>query len=237
MKIRLTNPILLLLIYFSDDIPIQAGDESLNQSALLSISEETEASESQLGTRNNLVRSSKEILKTHKVAFSGFKKLKDKEKDKDSGGNANVISKNQLSKNGSLLNMDGMKESVIVAATKQLTRKDKKNSLQMSSVDASEVSAYADKASPLLQIKRKSSSIDLINNGPSLDLVQMQSFTNGNSIIIEEKKTIDANVDDIVAGAEKSPDVIIQQQQRTSLIVDQNGKTSTTHSNTQISQV
>lgn len=228
---------MLLLMYFSDDIPIQAGDESLNQSALLSISEETEAAE--LGTRNNIMRSSKEILKTHKVAFSGFKKLKDKEKekDKDSGGSTNASSKIQLSKNGSILNMDSMKESVIVAATKQLTRKDKKNSLQMSSVDASDGSAYADKASPLLQIKRKSSSVDVINNGPSLDLVQMQSFTNGNSIIIEEKKAIDANVEDIVGGAEKSPDVIIHQQQRTSLVVDQNGKTSTTHNNAQISQV
>lgn len=230
---------MFLLMYFSDDIPIQAGDESVNQSALLSISEETEAAESQLGTRNNLVRSSKEILKTHKVAFSGFKKLKDKEKekDKDSGGSTNVTGKNQLSKNGSILNMDGMKESVIVAATKQLTRKDKKNSLQMTSVDTSDGSAYADKASPLLQTKRKSSSVDVVNNGPSLDLVQMQSFTNGNSIIIEEKKTIDANVDDIVGGAEKSPEINIHQQQRTSLIVDQNGKTSSAHSNTQSSQV
>lgn len=222
-----------MLMYFPDDIPIQAGDESLNQSALLSISEETEASgEPQLGTRNNLVRSSKELLKTHKVPFSGFKKLKDKEKDKDSGG-TNVANKNQLSKNGSILSMDGVKESVIVAATKQLTRKDKKNSLQMNSVDASDGNA-----SPLLQIKRKSSNVEVTNNGPSLDLVQMQSFTNGNSIIVEEKKATDVIVDDAVSGIEKSADAVIgQQTQRTSLIVDQNGKTSTTNNNMQISQV
>lgn len=226
-----------MLISFPDDIPIQAGDESVNQSTLLSISEEIEAGESQLGTRNNLVRSSKEILKTHKVPFSGFKKLKDKEKDKDSGG-TNTTSKNQSSKNGSILNLDGIKESVIVAATKQLTRKDKKNSMQMSSTDASDGSVYADKASPLLQIKRKSSSVDVINNVPSLDLVQMQSFTNGNSIIVEEKKAIEATADDVVIGIEKSADVLIaQQSQRTSLIVDQNGKASTTNNNMQISQV
>lgn len=227
-----------MLIYFSDDIPIQAGDESLNQSALLSISEETEGGEAQLGTRNNLVRSSKEILKTHKVPFSGFKKTKDKEKDKEKekekekdSGSTNVNSKNQSSKNGSILNMDGMKEAVIVAATKQLTRKDKKNSLQMS-LDTSDGSAAS------LQVKRKSSSVDATTNGPSLDLVPMQSFTNGNAIIAEEQKIIDAIVDEIAVGTEKSPDVVINQQpQRAALIVDQNGKTSTTNNNMQISQV
>lgn len=190
------------------------------------------------------MRSSKEILKTHKVPFSGFKKLKDKEKDKekdkDSGG-TNANNKNQSSKNGSILNMDGMKDAVIVAATKQLTRKDKKNSLQMISVDASDGSSFADKASPLLQNKRKSSSVDATNNGPSLDLVQMQSFTNGNAIIIvEEKKTInDASiVDDATVGVEKSPDVVIgQPPPRASLIVDQNGKSSAANNNMQISQV
>lgn len=40
--------------------------------------------EPSLGMRNNLVRSSKEILKTHKVPFPGFKKKdKDKEKEKN----------------------------------------------------------------------------------------------------------------------------------------------------------
>lgn len=71
-----------------DDIPIQAGDEgaSSNVSQLISITEEAETGGSSttetLGMRNNLVRSSKEILKTHKVPFPGFKK-KDKDKEKD----------------------------------------------------------------------------------------------------------------------------------------------------------
>lgn len=75
-----------------DDIPIQAGDETGvgNVSQLISITEESEptgggsTTETPLGMRNNLVRSSKEILKTHKVPFPGFKKKdKDKEKEKD----------------------------------------------------------------------------------------------------------------------------------------------------------
>lgn len=73
-----------------DDIPIQAGDETGvgNVSQLISITEESETggsvstTETSLGMRNNLVRSSKEILKTHKVPFPGFKK-KDKDKEKE----------------------------------------------------------------------------------------------------------------------------------------------------------
>lgn len=84
--------------HFPDDIPIQAGDEgaSSNVSQLISITEESETSggtttETPLGMRNNLVRSSKEILKTHKVPFPGFKKKdKDKEKDKEKSVSNNL---------------------------------------------------------------------------------------------------------------------------------------------------
>lgn len=72
----------------TDDIPIQAGDESGagNVSQLISITEESEptgsssTTETQLGMRNNLVRSSKEILKTHKVPFLQ-KRIKEKDKN------------------------------------------------------------------------------------------------------------------------------------------------------------
>lgn len=82
--------LLLSLPTSADDIPIQAGDEGAtsNVSQLISITEESETSgggggsSEPLGMRNNLVRSSKEILKTHKVPFPGFKK-KDKDKEKD----------------------------------------------------------------------------------------------------------------------------------------------------------
>lgn len=93
------------------------------------------------------------------------------------------------SKNGNIFS-DGMKDSVIIAATKQLTKKDKRGSnaaLQAVSIDTSDTS-YLDKASPSLQVKRKSSSIDVTINGPNLDVVQMSSFSNGNPIINEEVK-------------------------------------------------
>lgn len=92
------------------------------------------------------------------------------------------------SKNGNIFT-DGMKDSVIIAATKQLTKKDKRGSnaaLQAVSIDVSDTLYLQDKASPSLQVKRKSSSIDVTSNGPNLDLVQMSSFANGNPIINEE---------------------------------------------------
>lgn len=146
------------------------------------------------------MRSSKEILKTHKVPFPGFKKLKDKDKEKDkeagnlsgSGVTAATMAMNnngmsasvkpQLIKNGSF-SVDGAKESMIIAATKQLTKKDKKSSnagLQAITVDTNDTT-YLDKTSPLLQMKRKSSSMDVTSNGSvsnSVDL-QMTSFANG----------------------------------------------------------
>lgn len=186
----------IFCVYFPnshiDDIPIQSADESnaANSSQLVSITEEGEAvaPDSQLGVRNSLVRSSKEILKTHKVPFPGFKKLKDKDKEKDkeaanlggSGGTNAIMAMNnngmsssvkpQLIKNGSF-SVDGAKESMIIAATKQLTKKDKKSSnagLQAITVDANDTT-YLDKTSPLLQMKRKSSSVD----------IQLTSFANG----------------------------------------------------------
>lgn len=48
----------------------------------MSISEENEQ-ESQLGNRGTAVRTSKDNPKVHKVPFSGFKKFKDKDKEKD----------------------------------------------------------------------------------------------------------------------------------------------------------
>lgn len=181
---------------------------------MVSITEEGESgsTDSQLGMRNSLVRSSKEILKTHKVPFSGFKKLKDKDKEKDkevvgsgatmamnanNNGGISSATKPQLIKNGSI-SIDGAKESMILAATKQLTKKDKKLSsagLQSLNMDASD-STYLDKTSPLLQMKRKSSSVDVTFNGTtvsnSID-IQMSAFANGaaNGDLVT---TVDANM-------------------------------------------
>lgn len=269
----------------SDDIPIQANEESGNNaSQLVSITEETEAiggssgNEPQLGMRNNLVRSSKEILKTHKVPFPGFKKLKDKDKDKDkdkekekdvAGGGSGIstsISSNlsgvqiatstgakiQSTKNGNIFS-DGVKEAVITAATKQLTKKDKKNSCAalQTNIDVNDA-MYLDKASPSLQFKRKSSSIDITSNGPvtSIDMVQISSYSNGNSIITEEKLSTTApatkttgstvangsttteysTIIDGSASADKNSEL-------TSIITDHNSSKTTANNNMQISQV
>lgn len=247
-----------MLILFTDDIPIQAGDESTsanNQSQLnqlLSITEETETIDQQLiGTRNHLVRSSKEILRTHKVPFPGFKKSKDKDKEKETNSsNTNATNKNQQSKNGGLFSADGIKDSVIIAATKQLTKKEKKASMQAASIDTTDTTSHNDKTSPLLQIKRKSSSVDVTSNGPIIstnDIVQMQTFANGNSMILEEKMhdvlttggtmvtTLESS--DHKSLEQSSTSELINGPQRNSMIVDHNSSKSTSLNNMQISQV
>lgn len=101
------------------------------------------------------------------------------------GASINLSGTKIQSKNGNIFS-DGM----ILATTKQLTKKDKRGSsaaLQTVSIDASD-STYLDKTSPLLQTKRKSSSVDVTLNGPSIDLVQMSAFANGNPVINEEIK-------------------------------------------------
>lgn len=104
------------------------------------------------------------------------------------GGAPAMTTKVQSSKNGNIFT-DGMKDSVITAATKQLTRKDKRGSnaaLQAASIDTSDTSYLDRTSSPSLQTKRKSSSIDVTSNGPNIDLVQLSSFANGNPVINEE---------------------------------------------------
>lgn len=209
------------------------GDE-LTQ-GLVSITEESgEVSDMLTGARNSLVRSSKEILRTHKVPFPGFKKLKDKEKEKEKDGGQAAAIKAQQTKNGGLLNMDGVKESMIIAATKQLTRKDKKASMQAASVDVADTTMFVDKTSPLLQGKRKSSSVEIGSIAASFDTVQLQTFSNGNSIVEENKiEMMNENVGPI----DLNTDFIVSQQ-RSSVVIDQNGKTSTVvNNNTQMSQV
>lgn len=102
------------------------------------------------------------------------------------GASSNLSNTKDKSKNGNIFS-DGM----ILATTKQLTKKDKRGSsaaLQaFASIDTSDAT-YLDKSSPLLQTKRKSSSIDMTLNGPSIDLMQISSFANGNSVINEEIK-------------------------------------------------
>lgn len=152
-------------------------------------------------------------------------------------GSASNVTKAQ-SKNGNIFS-DGMKDSVIIAATKQLTKKDKRGSsaaLQTASIDASDAT-YLDKASPSLQMKRKSSSVDVTLNGPmtSIDHVQLSTFANGNPVINEEGKpsSISAN------GDYNTVDGNINDSDLSSMISEHNNSkpASTANNNMQISQV
>lgn len=109
----------------------------------------------------------------------------------NAGASTQSINAKIPSKNGNIFS-DGIKDAVIIAATKQLTKKDKRGSsaaLQTVSIDASD-STYLEKTSPSMQTKRKSSNVEVALNGPvnSIDLVQMSSFANGNPVINEEGK-------------------------------------------------
>lgn len=146
------------------------------------------------------------------------------------------------SKNGNIFT-DGIKESVIIAATKQLTKKDKRGSsaaLQAVSIDTSD-GTYIEKASPSMQMKRKSSSIDVTSNGPitNIDIVQLSSFSNGNPVINEECKPspTSANGDYAVEG-----NMTDTNSDLSSIISEHNNSkpttaNSTTNNNMQISQV
>lgn len=215
-----------------DDIPIQATDEANSSSQLVSISEETEA-DPQIGSRNALIRSSKEILKTHKVPFPGFKKNKDKDKDKDKEKDKDIkekekdgiLSKSSGVKNGNLF---GDNKDSTTSNSKQ-TKKDKRASLQ-SSVDAIDLS-LADKTSPIPNIKRKSSSVDAVSSNIG-DGIQLQSFANG-SVIVEEKSEIDYTTDGNGLSDTTNTDGN-GVSQRSSIILDHNTKIQ---NNMQISQV
>lgn len=144
------------------------------------------------------------------------------------------------SKNGGIFT-DGIKDTMIIAATKQLTKKDKRGStsaLQTTSIDTSDAT-YLDKSSPSLQAKRKSNSVDVTSNGPmaGIDLAQM-SFSNGNPVINEEAKPSPTSANgDYTAGEGNLTDI---NSDLSSIISEHNSKpvtVSTANNNIQISQV
>jgi hypothetical protein len=93
---------------------------------LLSITEEANDIDSQAGTKNIALRTAKDVIKTHKVPFPGFKKLKDKEKEKKI---------NELHKNGSSASLISSESLIITKRPSgELTKGNKfitRNSLQM----------------------------------------------------------------------------------------------------------
>lgn len=157
-----------------------------------------------------------------------------------SGTTSQTIGTKNQSKNGNIFS-DGIKDAVIIAATKQLTKKDKRGSsaaLQTVSVDTSD-SMYLEKTSPSMQMKRKSSSIDVTINGPTIntiDLVQMSSFSNGNPVINEEVKPSPTSTNGDYNTIDTNSDLssIISEH---SSIKPATTTTTTTNNNMQISQV
>lgn len=146
------------------------------------------------------------------------------------------------SKNGNIFS-DSIKDAVIIAATKQLTKKDKRGSnaaLQTVSIDATDAT-YLEKTSPSLQMKRKSSSVDVTSNGPmtSIDLVPLSTFANGNPVISEEIKSspISANGDYTTVEGNLTD----TNSDRSSILCEHNNTksatASTANNNMQISQV
>lgn len=118
-----------------------------------------------------------------------------------------------------------------MASAKQLTKKDKRASLQ--TIDAVDTS-LVDKTSPTSNVKRKSNSIDVVNSAAVADGIQLQPFANG-GIITEERIDghfiTDGNgLTDTTNGDGGSNNV----SQRASVIIDQNNKIQV---NMQVSQV
>lgn len=189
---------------------------------LVSISEESE-NDAQFGHRNTGIRGSKDNPKVHKVQFPAFKKSKDKDKDGSGAGGKNAIGKN----NGLASNEKD--------TSKTAHKKDKY--ANRGSLPASGDSTDGlDKISPMPNIKRKNSQIDLVlssDNGP---------LTNGNNTGVngDEKfiKSIDSHANNIDAteSIDSSPDALVTPllQRPSSINLSEVNKS---HNNMQVSQV
>lgn len=158
-----------------DDIPIQAEDA---QGHLTSINEDGEP-DLQNSSRQSAARTSKDGTRMHKIGFSGLRKLKEKNKDKDADGKTTV-------KNGVAPEVAPREMSL---SKKLLEKKDKligksSSSSQTASIDIAETPEKTSN-SPLALLKRKSSSIDVtstITVQPTLLATQPdKEIANGNA--------------------------------------------------------
>lgn len=233
-------------IYFTDDIPIQGPKDESNSSGgsggvgnignssgasigavtgglLVSISEESE-NDPQFGHRNTGNRGSKDNPKVHKVPFPAFKKSKDKDKDGNSIGGKNSMSKN-----------NGLASNEKETSKIQHNKKDKYAS--RGSLPASGDSTDGlDKVSPMPIIKRKNSQIDLVASD------NIGALTNGSTTGIngDEKfiKIIESHANSIEAteSIESNPDALVTPLlQRPSSI--NLGDLNKSHNSMQVSQV
>lgn len=167
-----------------DDIPIIQGnkDDNTVPGPLLSITEEANDVESQTGTKHIALRTAKDVIKTHKVPFPGFKKLKDKEKDKKL---------NEVHKNGSSASLISS-ESIIIAkrpsgdsnkSNKFVTR----NSLQMIMPTANDLEPTDGIG---LSTTTRNSLINDISTTIPLEISTLNqiAMTNGTSISADDKR-------------------------------------------------
>jgi len=166
------------------------------------------------------------------VPFPGFKKNKEKEKEKDKDNKdkekEGILTKNPGVKNGNLF---GDSKESTTPNSKALAKKDKRASLHIS-VDAVDLS-LVDKTSPTPNIKRKSSSVEVVSTNIA-DGIQLQPFVNG-SVIVEEKSESDYIGDGNGNGISDKTNMDGNGvSQRSSIIVDNNTKVQ---NNMQISQV
>lgn len=141
---------------FTDDIPIPGPKDDANNSQLLSISEELEVADLQIGSRNTAGRGSKDNTRMNKVPFPGFSK---KSKDKES--KIAITSKNGMSTESS--NSVGIINSQKQPLQPPNNKRDKfvaRGSLQSSSNDFTDA---LERISPVSILKRKTSFIETAN--------------------------------------------------------------------------
>lgn len=175
----------------------------------MSITEEGDAGEAQIGSRNTAARSSKENPKSLKVPFPGFKsKSKDKDKGKD------------VHKNGVANESINMKDGKDGQANKQTTKKDSKLLSKISIQSGDSVDSDKMGVSPLtIVLPRRSSITDsastheltkVLNGGEDKPLATMHSLANS----IGTSESVESSPEG--TGEKQQP----QQQHRNSIVLD-----------------
>lgn len=155
-----------------------------------------------LGNRNTTHRGSKENPKLHKVPFPGFKKSKDKD--------TKIVS----AKNGSITNEPTTKEP-----TKSLINKLTNRGSNQVGADIGDGISSLDKQLPPL--KQKNSSNDILNGAIALEIVPMQSLTNGGGNVDDKMQTESHNTSvDTSDSITTSPDESIGTQRNSIAIAE-----------------
>lgn len=180
----------------------------------MSISEENEQ-ESQLGNRGSAVRTSKDNPKVHKVPFSGFKKFKDKDKEKET----------KIDKNGAAIETKDIITKKII--TKEKTSRNSLYMTQISGGDGPEI----EKNNINHQVTITKVKIETANGIPpnSSEVVTM------NGISSDEKGTNDSfnnSFDNNSDSIDSSMDISIGPQRPSIVVVDNKN-----HGSIQVSQV